>query len=80
MNIVDNIKIILETYREELKNEVSKLILVNKRIPVVEIEVDDYRLFVDIDNNVYIENNKKISGKTFGKKIGFLKDCVIHLD
>jgi hypothetical protein len=80
MNIVDNIKIILETYRQELKNEVSKLLLVNKRIPVVEIEVDDYRLFVDIDNNVYIENNKKISGKTFGKKIGFLKDCVIHLD
>ena len=80
MNIVSNIKIILETYRQELKNEVSKLLLTNKRIPVVEIEVDDYRLFVDIDNNVYIENNKKISGKTFGKKIGFLKDCVIQLD
>ena len=80
MNIVDSIKIILHTYRQELEHEVSKLLITNKRIPVVEIEVDDYRLFVDINNTVYIESNKKISGKTFGKKIGFLKDCVIHLD
>jgi len=27
-----------------------------------------------------MESNKKISGKTFGKKVGFLKDCVIHLE
>ena len=36
--------------------------------------------FIDINNIVYIESNKKISGKTFGKKVGFLKDSVIHLE
>lgn len=81
MNILDNIKFILEVYRQELENEVTKLINVKKkRIQVVEIEIDEFRLFVDIDNIVYIESSKKISGKTFGKKIGYLKDCVIHLD
>jgi hypothetical protein len=80
MDIDNYLKIILDTYRQELKYEVSKLNLSNKRIPVVEIEVDDYRLFVDIENIVYIENSVKISGKTFGKRIGFLKDCVIHLE
>ncbi len=79
MSIDNYIKIILDTYRQELTDEVSKLLLINKRIPVVEIEVDDYRLFVDIYNNVYVENSKKISGKTFGKKIGLLKDRIIHL-
>ena len=79
MNIDNYIKIILDTYRLDLADEVSKLKSINKRIPVVEIEVEDYRLFVDICNNVYIENSKKISGKTFGKKIGFLKDRIIHL-
>jgi len=80
MNVTNNIKNILDTYRQELLTEVSKLLLINKRIQVVEIEVDEHRLFVDIDNNVYIEICKKISGKTFGKKIGFLKDCIIHLE
>ena len=80
MNVTNNIKNILYTYRQELLTEVSKLLLINKRVQVVEIEVDEHRLFVDIDNNVYIEICKKISGKTFGKKIGFLKDCIIHLE
>lgn len=80
MNIFENIKFILNVYRGEFVNEVNKLINITKRIQVVEIELDDFRLFVDIDNNVYIESSKKISGKTFGKKIGFLKDCVIHLN
>jgi hypothetical protein len=80
MNTLEHIKFILDVYRGELENEVNKLMNTKKRIQVVEIELDDLRLFVDIDNNVYIESFKKISGKTFGKKIGFLKDCVIHLD
>jgi|688.fasta_scaffold511373_1 hypothetical protein len=80
MNIPDYIKIILAVYRKELQKELSNLNINNKRIQVVEIEVDNYRLFVDIDNNVYIEKGLKISGKTFGKKIGFLKDCIIYLE
>jgi hypothetical protein len=80
MNINKNLKLILDTYRQELYNEITKLIVINNRISVVEIEVDDYRLFIDINNIVYIESNKKISGKTFGKKVGFLKNCVIHLE
>jgi len=80
MNINKNLKLILDTYKEELYNEITKSIVINSRISVVEIEVDEYRLFIDINNIVYIESNKKISGKTFGKKVGFLKDCVIHLE
>jgi len=80
MNINKNLKLILDTYKEELYNEITKSIVINSRISVVEIEVDEYRLFIDIKNIVYIESNKKISGKTFGKKVGFLKDCVIHLE
>jgi hypothetical protein len=80
MNINKNLKLILDTYKEELYKEITKSIVINKRISVVEIELDNYRLFIDINNIVYIESNKKISGKTFGKKVGFLKDSVIHLE
>jgi hypothetical protein len=80
MTIIENLKLILNIYRQELHNEISKLNITNSRVPVVEIELDDYRFFIDFNNNVYMESNKKISGKTFGKKVGFLKDCVIHLE
>ena len=80
MNINKNLNIILDVYKQQLYNEITKSIVVNNRISVVEIELDNYRLFIDINNIVYIESNKKISGKTFGKKVGFLKDCVIHLE
>ena len=80
MNINKNLNIILDVYKQQLYNEITNSIVVNNRISVVEIELDNYRLFIDINNIVYIESNKKISGKTFGKKVGFLKDCVIHLE
>jgi len=71
---------IINVYKQELFERIIKTQDTNNKFQVVEVEIDKYRLFIDINNNVYIESGKKMSGKTFGKRVGYLKDMVIYLE
>ena len=80
MSIQDTLLHVINVYKQELLDRIFKNHDDNSKFQVVELEIDNYRLFIDLDNNVYIESGKKISGKTFGKKVGYLKDMVIYLE
>jgi hypothetical protein len=80
MEVLNNLNFLLDVYRRELLNLAINNIKVESRIQVVEVEIEGIRLFIDINNKVYMESDKKLAGKTFGKEIGYLKDRTIYIN